>query len=104
MPPFTVFCSVDIEPYYCQLHFRSPRAYGEIFAIGSKFTKDPSFYQCFGLDKASFGTIDPHFSRARREVLLPMFSRRAILNLEWLVQEKVLIPSLNSTVSHMQID
>lgn len=72
-----------------ELHFSSPRAYATIYASGSQFTKDPSLYKCFGMDGGSFAIIDPHTSKKRREMLVPLFSRRAISKLERVVQEKV---------------
>ncbi|KAF4594099.1 hypothetical protein EYR40_008898 [Pleurotus pulmonarius] len=72
-----------------ELSFRDATAFSDIYNAGSKFTKDPSFYQCFALPLSSFGTIDPHRSRSRREMLNPLFSRRAILRLESVVQNKV---------------
>ncbi|EGO03038.1 hypothetical protein SERLA73DRAFT_176551 [Serpula lacrymans var. lacrymans S7.3] len=72
-----------------ELHFDDTKAFADIYAVGSKFTKEPSFYKCFGQDEASFGLIDVHASRIRREILNPLFSRRAVLKLENVVQEKV---------------
>ncbi|KAF9459675.1 cytochrome P450 [Collybia nuda] len=71
-----------------ELHFTDPKAL-DIYSVGSKFTKDPFTYAAFGQELSSFGTVDPHFSKARREVLNPLFSRRSILKLENVVQEKV---------------
>ncbi|KAF8067760.1 cytochrome P450 [Lyophyllum atratum] len=72
-----------------ELHFSSPRAYATIYASGSQFTKQPALYKCFGMDEGSFAIVDPHKSKKRREMLLPLFSRRAILKLESVIQEKV---------------
>ncbi|KAF9457911.1 cytochrome P450 [Collybia nuda] len=72
-----------------EVHFSMPQAYAEIYASGSPFTKEPVLYKCFGMDEGSFAIVDPHKSKKRREMLLPLFSRRAILKLENIVQEKV---------------
>ncbi|KAL0958927.1 hypothetical protein HGRIS_014243 [Hohenbuehelia grisea] len=72
-----------------ELSFNDPKAYADIYAMGSKFTKEPSFYQGFGVPHASFGMMDPQASRTRRDMLNPLFSRRAILKLETIVQADV---------------
>ncbi|KAL0958873.1 hypothetical protein HGRIS_014189 [Hohenbuehelia grisea] len=71
-----------------ELSFSDPQAYFDIFAIGSKFTKDPVYYQTFGVPRGSPGIIDPALSRNRRELLGPFFSRRAIIKLENVIQDK----------------
>jgi cytochrome P450 len=72
-----------------QLSFRSPQAYNDIYAPGSRFTKDPTLYKGFGLPKATVGLIDPKGYKERRDTLSPFFSRRAINRLEHVIQEKV---------------
>lgn len=74
---------------HSQLHFTDLRAYAAIYTHGSKFTKDPHFYACFGEDESSFGYTDRREAKARKEVLSPLFSRRSILKLEHVIQEKV---------------
>ncbi|KAF9019764.1 cytochrome P450 [Hymenopellis radicata] len=59
-----------------ELHFSSPEAYFAIYPSYSKFTKEPAFYKCFGEDESS---------QKAEEILNPLFSRRAILKLEGLV-------------------
>lgn len=46
-------------------------------------------YEGFGEDHSSFGMLTYADSRPRKEVLLPLFSRRAILTMQNLVREKV---------------
>lgn len=46
-------------------------------------------YEGFGEDHSSFGMLTYAESRPRKEVLLPLFSRRAILTMQSLVREKV---------------
>ncbi|TFK41444.1 cytochrome P450 [Crucibulum laeve] len=72
-----------------ELHFSDPRAYHAIYAPGSSFTKEPVTYKCFNSEGSSFTFIDPHQSKIRREMLNPLFSRRAILKLEGVIQQKV---------------
>lgn len=78
-----------IPPSELKLHFSDPLAFAEIYAPGSKFIKDPDFYKTFHQDDALFGKTDPRDAKIRRDVLRELFSRRAILKLERVVQEKV---------------
>lgn len=71
-----------------QLHFNHVYVYSEIFHVGTKFTKDPEFYSEFGEDESAFCFADPREAKTR-DTLSPLFSRRAILRLENIVQEKV---------------
>ncbi|KAF9039634.1 cytochrome P450 [Hymenopellis radicata] len=71
-----------------ELHFQSPEAYFAIYSPHSGFTKDPFFYNSI-VDDSVFGTVDVQKHKARRDTINPLFSRRAILKLENVVQEKV---------------
>ncbi|VDC03531.1 unnamed protein product [Peniophora sp. CBMAI 1063] len=72
-----------------RLHFATLEAYTDIYVRGSTFTKDPRFYDGFCEKESSFGHVDPRAARARRDVLFPLFSRKAILNAEQMVLHKV---------------
>ena len=60
-----------------------------IYPPHSRFVKDPAFYTSFGEDDSLFGMTDVQEHKKRREIMNPLFSRRAILKLENVVQEKV---------------
>ncbi|KAG6833729.1 hypothetical protein H0H87_001161 [Tephrocybe sp. NHM501043] len=72
-----------------ELHFNEYAAHSAIYATGSHFTKDRAFYHSFGADESAFGAIQPQDSKLRRNMLAPLFSRRAILNIEHNIQDKV---------------
>ncbi|KAF9019732.1 cytochrome P450 [Hymenopellis radicata] len=72
-----------------ELHFCTPEAYFAIYPPHSGFAKDPFFYKRFDNDDAAFGMLDVQEHKKRRDILSPLFSRRAILKLENLVQDKV---------------
>ncbi|KAF9019730.1 cytochrome P450 [Hymenopellis radicata] len=72
-----------------ELHFNTAEAFSAIYPSYTGFTKDPDFYTCFGEDDSAFGMTNVHDHKIRREILNPLFSRRAILKLESFVQEKV---------------
>ncbi|KAF8882793.1 cytochrome P450 [Mucidula mucida] len=71
-----------------ELHFQSPEAYFAIYSPHSGFTKDPFFYTG-AVDDSIIGAIDVQKHKVRRDTISPLFSRRAILKLEDVVQEKV---------------
>ncbi|PPQ79817.1 hypothetical protein CVT25_002971 [Psilocybe cyanescens] len=72
-----------------ELHFSDPRAYNEIYGIGTRHIKQPQMYSCFSTDKSVFAMFDHHEVMQRRNLIGPFFSRRAILNLEKTVQTKI---------------
>ncbi|KAF6762853.1 benzoate 4-monooxygenase cytochrome P450 [Ephemerocybe angulata] len=72
-----------------ELHFNDYRVYHKIFSISGQFTKDPSFYSCFGVGMSTFGLMDPEQARLSRELMSTYFSRRAVLQLESVIQSKV---------------
>lgn len=72
-----------------KLHFSDPQAYGEIYAMGTKFTKQSHLYSCFATDLSVFALTDLHKATQRRNLIGPFFSRRAILKLENVVQAQV---------------
>lgn len=51
--------------------------------------KQPEMYACFATDKSVFAMWDHQEVMNRRNLIGPFFSRRAILKLERVVQEKV---------------
>ncbi|KAF9465444.1 cytochrome P450 [Collybia nuda] len=71
-----------------QLHFTDPQAFDEIYT-NAKYTKEPYFYDAFMEQQSSFGFIDIAKAKARKDILRPLFSRRAILKLEGVVQTTV---------------
>ncbi|ESK85485.1 benzoate 4-monooxygenase cytochrome p450 [Moniliophthora roreri MCA 2997] len=70
------------------LHFVNQKAYHDIYTQGQTLTKYKQFYECFGRSD-SFSFYDPKKARSRRALLNPLFSRRAILKLENVVQGRV---------------
>ncbi|KAJ7601968.1 cytochrome P450 [Roridomyces roridus] len=72
-----------------EVHFSDVAAFHSIYSSRSTFTKDPALYNAFKQDLSSFGFVDPHKAKQRRDLLGPLFSRRATLDLECTIQEKV---------------
>ncbi|KAF8164895.1 cytochrome P450 [Crassisporium funariophilum] len=71
-----------------ELHFSDPRAYADIYGSGSTFTKH-SMYKLFGSSESVFAETDFHAAQKRRFALGPLFSRRATLRLEKVLQKHV---------------
>ncbi|KAI0747057.1 cytochrome P450 [Daedaleopsis nitida] len=72
-----------------QLHFSALTAYDDIYLHGHRFTKDPRTYLALNQDDSSFSIIDLREIKQRRDILGPLFSRRAILKLEDVVLSKI---------------
>jgi len=73
-----------------EVHLSDPENYEKIYYIGSKApSKAGYFYSAFGLKTAGFGTLSNELHRVRRGALNPLFSKKAVLQLENVVQSKV---------------
>ncbi|KAK7052823.1 hypothetical protein VNI00_004142 [Paramarasmius palmivorus] len=71
------------------LHFADADAYHDIYTHGQSFTKYKTLYSAGGQADSSVSFVDPQKARSRRTILNPLFSRRAILKLEPVIQERV---------------
>ena len=71
-----------------EVHLSDPENYDRIYHVGSKYTKSPNLYNALCLPKATFGTISNEVHHVRRGVMNPMFSRKMVLELESVVQDK----------------
>ncbi|PPQ71154.1 hypothetical protein CVT24_009835 [Panaeolus cyanescens] len=72
-----------------ELHFSDPNSYNDIYGMGTRHTKQPEMYSCFATDQSVFAMFDHHEVSQRRNLIGPFFSRRAILNLEKTIQNKI---------------
>jgi hypothetical protein len=79
---------VRISPH--EVHLSNPAHHQTIHPVGTKFTKDPAYYQTsFASPLSMFTTQDNALHRAPRSVLAPIFTRARVLELEHIVQNKV---------------
>lgn len=88
-----------------EIHLSDPDNYEKVYYVGSKApSKAPYYYNAFGLKTAAFGTISNELHRVRRAAANPLFSRKAVLELENVVQSKVqkLIRRMNDRSSNTQ--
>lgn len=72
-----------------ELHFSSPSAYHEMYSNSNRWDKEETLYRSFGEDRSSFGFLTYREAKQRKDVLAPMFSKRAISELQGLVKEKI---------------
>ncbi|KAL4890504.1 cytochrome P450 [Aspergillus ambiguus] len=71
-----------------EIHLNDPENCDKIYHVGSRYGKNPAFYGAFGTEKATFTTPSPDIHRIKRSALNPFFSRKKVLDLEEIVQEK----------------
>jgi hypothetical protein len=72
-----------------QLSFSNPNAYNEIYAASNRWDKDPTLYLSFGQDRAIFGNLKYEDAKQRKNILSPMFSRKAVSEYQALIQSNV---------------
>ncbi|OBT92925.1 hypothetical protein VE01_08929 [Pseudogymnoascus verrucosus] len=72
-----------------ELHFSDPAAYSEIYSNNNRWNKEADLYHSFGEDRSSFGFLTYAESKQRKDIMAPLFSRRAICELQGLVQGNV---------------
>jgi len=61
----------------------------KIHRMGTPFIKDIRFYHLFGVPRFMFATIDVDLHRKRPSLLNLMFSRKGILDFEFVIKEKI---------------
>ncbi|KAF9056858.1 cytochrome P450 [Rhodocollybia butyracea] len=94
------------------LHFNDRQAYHDIYTYGSTLVKDRGIYDAFGVHarESSFIFSDPEVAKQRRNLLQPLFSRRAVTSLEYTIQQKidklldVLADNYNSSSTTVSMD
>lgn len=72
-----------------QLHFARPTVYDEIYNSQNKWDKDYGYYRAFDMDESTVSQTDYLKAKHHRALISNMFSRRAILDVQHLIQEQV---------------
>ncbi|KAB5513113.1 putative P450 monooxygenase [Coniochaeta sp. 2T2.1] len=72
-----------------ELHFAKPSAFNEIYNASLRWDKEKTLYESFGEDHSSFGLLKYAEAKQRKDVLQPLFSRRSIINMQWLVRKNM---------------
>ena len=55
----------------------------------ARWDKEASLYKSFGGSRSAFGYLTYLEAKQRKEILQPMFSKRAIVDMQGLIQQKV---------------
>jgi len=84
------------------LHFARPTAYNEIYNGQNKWDKDREYYRAFDVDESFFAQTDYFKSKHGRGLISNMFSKRAILELQHLVRDRMDRFSLALKEQHAQ--
>jgi hypothetical protein len=71
-----------------EVSLSNPENYEAIYYVRSRYTKDPRFYDAFGMEYVSFTSCPNELHRLRRRPLNKFFSWAAVLALQNIVQEK----------------
>ncbi|KAI9783670.1 MAG: hypothetical protein M1839_003518 [Geoglossum umbratile] len=72
-----------------ELHFSRPSVYHDIYNNNARWDKEETLYHSFGEDQSSFGFLTYAESARRKAILNPLFSRRRIINMQSLIQDKI---------------
>ncbi|PYH32390.1 cytochrome P450 [Aspergillus neoniger CBS 115656] len=85
-----------------ELHIKDPYFYNEIYASSSngKRDKDATLVRSFCCPSAMFSTVSHDLHRSRRAVISHLFTRRAVVSLESIIQDK--ISKLSSRLESIQ--
>ncbi|KAF2141086.1 uncharacterized protein K452DRAFT_299132 [Aplosporella prunicola CBS 121167] len=71
-----------------EIHLADPANYDTIYHIGSPYSKPPIFYNGINVPYSTFGTPSNSLHKLKRSLISPLFSRRRVLDLEAVVQDK----------------
>jgi len=71
-----------------EVHLTNPNHYEVIYSVGSKYAKVTQFYGALGAGYSTFTAGPNEVHKPRRARLDPLFSRRNVLKLEYLVQAR----------------
>lgn len=72
-----------------EIHLSDPSNCDKIYTLGSKYPKHDTFYYAIGVEQSTFTTMGPAEHRVKRAALNQFFSRRKVMALEGIVQQKV---------------
>ncbi len=75
---------------HLQLHFAKPEAYHELYSVNNPWDKDHMLYDALSLDgRSSFTTLKYQEAKRRRDVIMPLFSQRSMLDMLHLIRDAV---------------
>lgn len=71
------------------MHFSNPSAFTDIYNNSNRWDKEGKLYRCFGEDRSSFGYLTYREAKQRKDVMAPLFSKRATIDLQDLVHKNL---------------
>lgn len=71
-----------------EVHLSDPENYDKLYSVGSKYSKSSAYYGALGAGYSTFVAGPAEVHKPRRAKLDPFFSRRSVLNLEYLVNSR----------------
>jgi cytochrome P450 len=75
--------------HFLQLHFAKRAVYHEIYNPRNRWSRDPALYHVFSISESLLTMMDYPTAKKRKEILQPLFSRKAIVELQHLIQDMV---------------
>lgn len=72
-----------------ELHFANHKAYFDIYAPVVRWDKERVLYHSMGVDSTSFGYLRYPEAKQRKDVLQPLFSKRAVSGIQDLIRRKL---------------
>lgn len=86
--PRCLIPQVDL-PNHVQLHFSKPSVYEEIYNIKNRWDRDMKLYHIFADEQSTITIPDYPSAKKRRDIIMPLFSRKNIVEMQYLVQQCV---------------
>jgi len=72
-----------------ELHFAKSSVYHEIYNPRNRWSRDPQLYHVFSMSESLLTMMEYTKAKTRKDILQPLFSRKAIIDLQYLVQDMV---------------
>ncbi|KAI0084580.1 cytochrome P450 [Irpex rosettiformis] len=70
-----------------ELHFAKPNVYHEIYNPHNRWSRDPSLYHVFSISESLLTIMEYPRAKKRKDILQPLFSRKAIIRMQHLIQD-----------------
>ena len=72
-----------------KLHFSKLSVYHEIYNLKNRWDKDMKLYHVFAREQSTVTVSDYPSAKKRRDTIMPLFSRKNIIETQYLIQQCV---------------